>query len=118
MPQVAAAVLRSEPSSTSASASIRRAAAPSFSPHAALRSSKAVRSRRVIDTAAPIEVAPLARASIESEFHRFGNPKMSQPSRPLVLFDDAELYDPAQQSFAAVPPQHGQFGSFCQTTTP
>jgi transposase len=47
---------------------IRRAAAPSFSPLAALRSSEAVRSSRVIDTAAPIDAAPLSRASIESEF--------------------------------------------------
>src|SRR6478752_1840171 len=59
MPQVSAAVLRSTPSSTSASPSIRRAAAPSFSPLAALRSSEAVRSSRVIDTAAPIDAAPL-----------------------------------------------------------
>src|SRR5664279_5157906 len=59
MPQVSAAVLRSTPSSTSASASIRRAAALSFSPLAALRSSEAVRSSRVIDTAAPIDAAPL-----------------------------------------------------------
>src|ERR1700704_3603263 len=59
MPQVSAAVLRSTPSSTSASASIRRAAALSFSPLAALRSSEAVRSSRVIDTAAPIGAAPL-----------------------------------------------------------
>jgi hypothetical protein len=35
-----------------------------------------------------------------------------------TLFNDAELYDPVQQSFAAVPPQQGQFGSFCQTATP
>src|ERR1700716_403602 len=59
MPQVSAAVLRSTPPSTSASASIRRAAALSFSPPAALRSSEAVRSSRVIDTAAPIDAAPL-----------------------------------------------------------
>src|SRR6266403_4201041 len=59
MPQVSAAVLRSTPSSTSASESIRRAAALSFSPLAALRSSEAVRSSRVIDTAAPIDAAPL-----------------------------------------------------------
>src|ERR1700738_3785597 len=59
MPQVSAAVLRSTPSSTSASASIRRAAALFFSPLAALRSSEAVRSSRLIDTAAPIDAAPL-----------------------------------------------------------
>src|SRR5712672_2263514 len=61
MPQVSAAVLRSKPSSTSASASIRRAAALFFSPPAALRSSEAVRSSRVIDTAVPIDAAPLKR---------------------------------------------------------
>src|SRR6476619_6552816 len=61
MPQVSAAVLRSMPSSTSASASIRRAAALFFSPPAALRSSEAVRSSRVIDTAVPIDAAPLKR---------------------------------------------------------
>src|SRR4029077_2877113 len=59
MPQVSAAVLRSTPSSTSASASIRRAAALFFSELAALRTSEAVRSSRVIDTAAPIDAAPL-----------------------------------------------------------
>src|SRR5258705_10680434 len=61
MPQVSAAVLRSKPSSTSASASIRRAAALFSSPPAALRSSEAVRSSRVIDTAVPIDAAPLKR---------------------------------------------------------
>src|SRR2546429_7142636 len=59
MPQVSAAVLRSTPSSTSASASIRRAAPLFFSPLDALRSSEAVRSSRVIATAAPIDAAPL-----------------------------------------------------------
>src|SRR5277367_2520690 len=59
MPQVSAAVLRSTPSSTGASASIRRAAALFFSPLAALRSSEAVRSSRVTDTATPIDAAPL-----------------------------------------------------------
>jgi hypothetical protein len=38
---------------------IRRAAELSFSPLAALGSSDAVRSGRVIDTAAPIDAAPL-----------------------------------------------------------
>src|SRR6476659_5909302 len=64
MPQVSAAVLRSTPSSTSASASIRRAAALFFSPLAALRSSQAVRSSRVIEPAAPIDAAtPQKQAS-------------------------------------------------------
>src|SRR3979409_2518661 len=86
MPQVSAGVLRSKPSSTSASASIRRAAALFFSPLAALRSSEAVRSSRVIDTAAPIDAAPLknqhrVRVSLIWESlmsHSFG---------PLVLHD-------------------------------
>src|SRR5664280_2384179 len=65
MPQVSAAVLRSAPSSTSASASIRRAAAPSFSRLAAARRADAVISSRPIATAAPIDAAPLSRASIE-----------------------------------------------------
>ena len=38
-----------------------------FSPLAALRSSEAVRSSRVIDTAFPIDAAPL-KSRIESEF--------------------------------------------------
>src|SRR6185437_7030651 len=66
MPQVSAAVLRSTPSSTSASASIRRAAALFFSPPAALRSSEAVKSSRVIDTAAPIDAAPQKTASSQN----------------------------------------------------
>src|SRR5882672_9636590 len=86
MPQVSAAILRSKPSSTSASASIRRAAAPSFSSLAALRSSEAVRSSRVIDTAAPIDAAPLKSQ------HRVRVPLireslMSHNFGPLVLDD-------------------------------
>src|SRR6476660_860491 len=84
MPQVSAAVLRSAPSSTSASASIRRAAAPSFSPLAALRSSEAVRSSRVIDTAAPIDAAPLKsqhRVSVSLIWESL----MSHSFGPLVL---------------------------------
>src|SRR5439155_3017083 len=85
MPQVSAAVLRSTPSSTSASASIRRAAPLFFSPLDALRSSEAVRSSRVIATAAPIDAAPLksqhrVRVSLIWESltsHSFG---------PLVLY--------------------------------
>jgi len=30
---------------------------------------------------------------------------------------DAELYDPTQESFMAVPPLQGEFGTFCQTAT-
>src|SRR6266404_3184561 len=88
MPQVSAAVLRSTPSSTSASASIRRAAPLFLSPLDALRSSEAVRSSRVIATAAPIDAAPLksqhrVRVSLIWESltsHSFG---------PLVLVKSA-----------------------------
>jgi hypothetical protein len=41
---------------------------PFLLPLAALRSSEAVRSSRVIDTAASIDAAPLKRETIESEF--------------------------------------------------
>src|SRR6266852_3288734 len=78
MPQVSAAVLRSTPSSTRASASIRRAAALFFSPLAALRSSEAVRSSRVTDTAAPIDAAPLQKPASSQSFTDLGIPNESQ----------------------------------------
>src|SRR6266403_781207 len=84
MPQVSAAVLRSTPSSTSASASIRRAAAPSFSPLAALRSSEAVRSSRVIDTPAPIDAAPL-KSQHRVRISLIWESLTSHSFRPLVL---------------------------------
>src|ERR1700682_2764706 len=84
MPQVSAAVLRSTPSSTSASASIRRAAALSFSPLAALRSSEAVRSSRVIDTAAPIDAAPL-KGQHRVRVSLIWESLMSHSFGPLVL---------------------------------
>src|SRR6202041_328794 len=84
MPQVSAAVLRSTPSSTSASASIRRAAALSFSPLAALRSSEAVRSSRVIDTAAPIDAAPL-KGQHRVRVSLIWESPMSHSFGPLVL---------------------------------
>src|ERR1017187_10417938 len=59
MPQVSAAILRSAPSRIIAIASIRRAAEPSFSRPATIRSSAAVTSSRVIETAAPIDATPL-----------------------------------------------------------
>src|SRR5258705_13650724 len=77
MPQVSAAVSRSTPSSTSASARIRRAAALFFSPLAALRRSEAVKSSRVIDTAAPIDTAPQKAASSQN-FTDLGIPNESQ----------------------------------------
>src|ERR1700730_6178827 len=84
MPQVSAAVLRSTPSSTSASASIRRATAPSFSPLAALRSSEAVRSSRLIDTAAPIDAAPL-KGQHRVRVSLIWESLMSRSFGPLVL---------------------------------
>src|SRR6267378_2685593 len=84
MPQVSAAVLRSTPSSTSASESIRRAAALSFSPLAALRSSEAVRSSRVIDTAAPIDAAPL-KGQHRVRVSLIWESLMSHSFGPLVL---------------------------------
>src|SRR5271166_1858430 len=84
MPQVSAAVLRSTPSSTSASANIRRAAALSFSPLAALRSSEAVRSTRVIDTADPIDAAPL-KGQHRVRVSLIWESLMSHSFGPLVL---------------------------------
>src|SRR5246500_5931753 len=84
MPQVSAAVLRSLPSSTSASASIRRAAALFYSPLAALRSSEAVRSSRVINTAAPIDAAPL-KSQHRVRVSLIGESLMSHSFGPLVL---------------------------------
>jgi len=89
MPQVSAGVLRSTPSSTSASASIRRAAALSFSPLGALRSSEAVRSSRVIDTAAPIDVAPL-KGQHRVRVSLIWESPMSHSFGPLVL-DHCEI---------------------------
>src|SRR5713226_5564866 len=91
MPQVSAAVLRSTPSSTSASASIRRAAALFFSPLAALRSSEAVRSSRVIDTAAPIDAAPL-KGQHRVRVSLIWESPMSHSFGPLVLLS-AKAYD-------------------------
>src|SRR5882724_2380630 len=84
MPQVSAAVLRSTPSSTSASASIRRAAALFFSPLTALRSSDAVRSSRVINTAAPIDAAP-PKSQHRVRVSLIWESLMSHSFGPLVL---------------------------------
>src|SRR5258708_27804779 len=84
MPQVSAAVLRPTPSSTNASASIRRAAPLSFSALAALRSSEAVRSSRVIDIAAPIDAAPL-KSKHRVRVSLIWESLMSHSFGPLVL---------------------------------
>jgi hypothetical protein len=72
------------PSSTGASASIRRAAALFFSPLAALRSSEAVRSSRVIDTAAPIDAAPL-KGQHRVRVSLIWESQMSRSFEPLVI---------------------------------
>src|SRR5207244_10748917 len=89
MPQVSAAVLRSTPSSTSASASIRRAAPLFFSPLDALRSSEAVRSSRVIATAAPIDAAP-PKSKHRVRVSLIWESLMSHSFGPLVLDTVAE----------------------------
>src|SRR4029077_15599100 len=71
-------------SSTSASASIRRAAALFFSELAALRSSEAVRSSRVIDTATPIDAAPL-KSKHRVRVSLIWESLMSHSLGPLVL---------------------------------
>src|SRR5437899_10495001 len=91
MPQVSAAVLRSTPSSTSASASIRRAAPLFFSPLDALRSSEAVRSSRVIATAAPIDAAPPQKQASSQSFTDLGIPNESQfPAAGMIGRDRGE----------------------------
>src|SRR6202790_1874719 len=94
MPQVTAAVLRSTPASTIASASIRRAAAPSCSPRAPLRSSEAVRSSRVIDTAAPIDAAPL-KGQHRVRVSLIWESLMSHSFGPLVLVTTSTPENPA-----------------------
>src|ERR1700741_3719500 len=59
MPQASAAVVRSDPSSTNARHSIRRAAEAFLVCVAAARRSAAVKSNRVIAIALPIDAAPL-----------------------------------------------------------
>src|SRR5580704_13621226 len=97
MPQASAAVLRSKPSSTSASASIRRAAPLFFSPLAALRSSEAVRSNRVIDTAAPIDAAPLKKPASSQSFTDLGI-LMSHSFGPLVLVSHLQSGGPISRA--------------------
>src|ERR1039458_8554064 len=96
MPQVSAAVLRSMPPSTSASASIRRAAAPFFSTLAALRSSEAVMSSRVIDTAAPIDAAPL-KGQHRVRLSLIWESLMSHSFGPLVSLVRASALDHLQE---------------------
>src|SRR5271169_4955429 len=106
MPQVSAAVLRSTPSSTGASASIRRAAALFFSPPAALRSSEAVRSSRVIDTATPINAAPL-KSQHRVRVSLIWESLMSHSFGPLVSVGvevESKLPGSDERNVVALPP--------------
>ena len=83
MPQVSAAVFRSMPSSTSASASIRRAACASRLLAAAARSSAAVKSIRVIAIATICsDLLPLGQRVRDRAI--WESPSGSRAERPLV----------------------------------
>jgi transposase len=84
MPQVSAALVRSAPSKTIASANIRRDAALSFSRPAAARSSMAVKSLRVTAIAAIVLAPHHTKSSSIQTFSDSGTPT-SHPFSPLVL---------------------------------
>src|ERR1039457_2807025 len=84
MPQVSAALVRSAPSKTIASANIRRDAALSFSRPAAARSSMAVKSLRVTAIAA-IVLAPHHTKSSSIQTFSDSGTATSHPFSPLVL---------------------------------
>src|SRR5665647_1850552 len=83
MPQVSAALVRSAPSKTIASANIRRDAALSFSRPAAARSSIAVKSLRVTAIAAIVLAPHHTKSSSIQTFSDSGTPT-SHPFSPLV----------------------------------
>src|SRR5450759_2091073 len=83
MPQVSAALVRSAPSKTIASANIRRDAALSFSRPAAARSSMAVKSLRVTAIAAIVLAPHHTKSSSIQTFSDLGTPT-SHPFSPLV----------------------------------
>src|ERR1017187_8244659 len=83
MPQVSAALVRSAPSKTIASANIRRDAALSFSRPAAARSSMAVKSLRVTAIAAIVLAPHHTKSSSIQTFSDSGTPT-SHPFSPLV----------------------------------
>src|SRR5665811_1048545 len=85
MPQVSAALVRSAPSKTIASANIRRDAALSFSRPAAARSSMAVKSLRVTAIAAIVLAPHHTKSSSIQTFSDSGTPT-SHPFSPLVSF--------------------------------
>src|SRR5450830_1245365 len=92
MPQVSAALVRSAPSKTIASANIRRDAALSFSRPAAARSSMAVKSLRVTAIAAIVLAPHHTKSSSIQTFSDSGTPT-SHPFSPLVS-DDGQGADP------------------------
>src|ERR1700752_356535 len=79
MPQVLTAVVRSVPARTKAKATIRRAAAPSFSRPAAARSCAEVISVRVIATAV-IDVPLKAGSTSSQNFSDSGIPESNLPA--------------------------------------
>src|ERR1700752_3061284 len=79
MPQVLTAVVRSVPARTKAKATIRRAAAPSFSRPAAARSCAEVISVRVIATAV-IDVPLKASSTSSQNFTDSGIPESNLPA--------------------------------------
>src|SRR5674476_971375 len=85
MPQVSAALVRSAPSKTIASANIRRDAALSFSRPAAARSPMAVKSLRVTAIAAIVLAPHHTKSSSIQTFSDSGTPT-SHPFSPLVLY--------------------------------
>src|SRR5450756_1205975 len=89
MPQVSAALVRSAPSKTIASANIRRDAALSFSRPAAARSSMAVKSLRVTAIAAIVLAPHHTKSSSIQTFSDSGTPT-SHPFSPLVLLSLSE----------------------------
>src|SRR5450759_1993522 len=84
MPQVLAALVRSAPSKTIASANIRRDAALSFSRPASARSSMAVKSLRVTAIAAIVLAPHHTKSSSIHTFSDSGTPT-SHSFSPLVL---------------------------------
>jgi hypothetical protein len=72
-----------------------------FSLCAALRSSDAVSSSRVIATTAPIDVAPPQERLSIQKLSDLGIPNLSQSSRPLVLLTRLERVKGIEPSYSA-----------------
>src|SRR5674476_337305 len=109
MPQVSAALVRSAPSKTIASANIRRDAALSFSRPAAARSSMAVKSLRVTAIAAIVLAPHHTKSSSIQTFSDSGTPT-SHPFSPLVLDKLRALEPPARHEVLRKAKEHAKFG--------